>query len=68
MKQILHTIAIIALCAGFTACFSSADPIEEKPRNIVYGIDADGYQLDNHEVIHGDTWGKILDSYGITVP
>ncbi|MBQ6869562.1 MAG: metalloendopeptidase, partial [Alistipes sp.] len=69
MKHLLHTIVLSALCTGFVCCNSfNNNAEEEKPRNIVYGIDADGYQLDNHEVIQGDTWGKILDSYGITVP
>ena len=69
MKQILNSIILLAFCAGFTCCISINPTVEEqKPRNIVYGIDAEGYQLDSHEVIQGDTWGKILDSYGITVP
>ena len=65
MKYLLRSIILLAACTGFICCIGNANPAEEeKPKNIVYGIDADGYQLDNHEVIQGDTWGKILDSYG----
>ena len=69
MKHLLKTILLSLLCLVYTSCNSTDNSAEEeKPRNIVYGIDTDGYNLDNHEVIQGDTWGKILDSYGITVP
>ena len=69
MKHILRIFILSTLCLSAVSCnVAKNNAEEEKPRNIVYGIDADGYQLDTHEVIQGDTWGKILDSYGITVP
>lgn len=37
----------------------------EKPRNIIYGIDADGYTLSENRVQSGQTWGAILDEYSI---
>lgn len=60
---ILSVIALAALTAG--GCSGSSDKGEERPRNIVFGIDADGYQLEQHTVESGQTWSKILDSYGI---
>ena len=60
---ILSVIALAALTAG--GCSGSSDKGEEKPRNIVFGIDVDGYQLEQHTVESGQTWSKILDSYGI---
>ena len=60
---ILSVIALTALTSG--GCSGSSDKGEEKPRNIVFGIDADGYQLEQHTVESGQTWSKILDSYGI---
>ena len=50
-----------------TACSQSGDGnTEEAPRNIIYGIDAEGYEVESWEVVKGDTWGRILDSCGIT--
>ncbi|MBQ2417479.1 MAG: metalloendopeptidase, partial [Alistipes sp.] len=67
MKKFLYLISAVLIGASAISCTSNND-VEEKPRNIIYGIDADGYQVDNFEVVKGDTWGNILDSYGITIP
>ena len=68
MRRFVHLLAIAITGISLTACSHNSEQIteEEKPRNIIYGIDADGYQVDNYEVVKGDTWGGILDSYGIT--
>lgn len=68
MRRFVHLLAIAIAGISLTACSHNSEQIteEEKPRNIIYGIDADGYQVDNYEVVKGDTWGGILDSYGIT--
>lgn len=66
MKNYWIILIAAALCA--VSCAGSTNNSEEveKPKNIVYGIDADGYQLDSYKVERGDTWGKILDNHGIT--
>ena len=61
---ILQVIALMTFIAGSTAC-SSSEGEQEKERNIVYGIDAEGYTLEQHTVASGETWSKILDAYGI---
>ena len=69
MKNLIYFVSIAFTLLCTSACSqSSAIEEEPKPRNIIYGIDADGYQVDNFEVIKGDTWGRILDSRGITQP
>ena len=66
MKNYWIILIAAALCA--VSCAGSTNNSEEveKPKNIVYGIDADGYQLDSYKVERGDTWSKILDNHGIT--
>ena len=59
---------IFAILIGAAISCTTESSVEEKPRVIIYGIDAEGYQVDNYEVVQGDTWGKILDSHGISVP
>ncbi len=61
---ILQVIALMTFIAGSSAC-SSSESEPEKERNIVYGIDAEGYTLEQHTVASGETWSKILDGYGI---
>lgn len=68
MKRYFYLIAIAFAGLSLTACTENKDDVNEepKPRNIIYGIDADGYHVENFEVVKGDTWGRILDSRGIT--
>lgn len=65
----VYMIAAATLAAIATyGCKSSTAPAEEQKeakRNIVFGIDADGYETERHKVERGDTWSRILDSYGI---
>lgn len=63
MKQILYTILAILIIAPFTAC--SSKRAEQKKENIVFGINADNYTLERKTVERGDSWSKILGSYGI---
>lgn len=58
------TLAAI-LSYGCSASSAKQEEEQEVERNIVFGIDADGYELDKCTVERGDTWSKILDSYGI---
>lgn len=64
MKRILHiTIAFLSLIALF-GCNSQKGE-EKKKENIIFGINADGYTLERKKVESGESWGKILGSYGI---
>ncbi len=63
MKQILYTILAIIIVAPFTSC--SSKQAEQEKENIVFGINADNYSLERKTVEKGDSWGKILGSYGI---
>ena len=61
---IISLIALMSLATTSCSC-SSNQSDEEKERNIVFGIDAEGYELEQHTVESGQTWSKILDGYGI---
>ena len=67
----LHMRLLLAalLLIGFTACSSrsaEAEAEEEAPKNLVYGIDADLYHLEQGEVQPGQTVGGILGGYGVS--
>ena len=63
MKRFLYiTIAFISLLS-FVGC--SSEGAEKKKENIIFGINADNYTLERKKVEAGDSWGKILGSYGI---
>lgn len=66
MKHYIFLLFVSIASFATISCSSNKDEQAEKPHNIIYGIDADGYTVENFEVIKGDTWGKILDSRGIT--
>ena len=63
MKRILYTILAVTIIASFLAC--SSKEVEQKKENILFGINADNYNIERHTVERGDSWSKILGSYGI---
>ena len=63
MKQFAHIILAIMASLPFIACTPQVE--ETKEENIVFGINADGYTLERKSVNSGESWGKILGSYGI---
>ena len=65
-KFILFTIISTLFAVGCNSNNSAEENAVEEVKNIVYGIDADGYTLEQHTVSKGETWSKILDSRGIT--
>lgn len=68
MRRVYITAVTVLAAIATYGCKSSAAPAEEQEeakRNIVFGIDADGYETEKCTVERGDTWSKILDSYGI---
>lgn len=65
--------ALLLLTAA--ACSSSEDktdngrddaPVVEVPKNLLYGIDADLYELRRGEVDEGETMGRILGELGVS--
>ena len=63
MKRILYTILAATIVVLFPAC--SSKEVEQKKENILFGINADNYNIERHTVERGDSWSKILGSYGI---
>ncbi len=63
MKRILYTILAATIVVLFPAC--SSKKVEQKKENILFGINADNYNIERHTVERGDSWSKILGSYGI---
>ena len=63
MKRFLHIIVTILAILSLAGCGSKSS--EAKKENIIFGINADGYTIERQEVLSGESWGKILDRYGI---
>ena len=63
MKRFLHIAISLLIAAATLSCSESAR--EEHKENIIFGINADGYTIERKKVEFGDSWGKILGSYGI---
>lgn len=65
MKRLFAIAAIVYVAALTYGCASSDKADEREKENIIFGINADGYEVEKRNVEAGDTWSKILDSYGI---
>lgn len=63
MKRLLYTILAVTIAASFSAC--SLKKAEQKRENILFGINADNYNIERKTVERGDSWSKILGEYGI---
>ncbi len=63
MKHSIYIILSVAALCILGGC-SSKEP-QQREKNIVFGIEADGYTIERKEVASGESWGKILGSYGI---
>ena len=70
MRSLFHLLlcAAAALAAGCAEGGRTDEqtPVEEAPKNLVYGIDADNYRLERGEVQHGETLGRILNRFGVS--
>ncbi len=70
MMKLLKTLLVAATFVAAAACHRAAPDagaeIEEAPRNLVYGIDADLYRTQEGEIATGETLGGILARYGVT--
>lgn len=64
MKRVLGIVATVCATILVSGCSSETANVEEQA-NIIFGINADDYEVEKHSVESGETWSKILDSYGI---
>ena len=65
MKHNFYTTLAITILFVFAACSSESSQQTLTKENIVFGINADNYTIERKEVQRGESWSKILDSYGI---
>ena len=63
MKRFLHIAISLLIAVATLSCSESAQ--EERKENIIFGINADGYTIERKRVESGESWSKILGSYGI---
>ena len=63
MKRFLHIIISLLIATATLSC--SENRQEERKENIIFGINADGYTIERKRVESGESWSKILGSYGI---
>ncbi len=74
MKQLFYTIILGAFatfavgCGGSTTNEDSQEEIVEveKPKNLRYGIEADGYIFESDKITMGQTMGALLGKYGVS--
>lgn len=64
MKRFVYIILACFVALAFVGC--SKTKKEQKKENILFGINADNYNVERHSVERGESWSKILDAYGIT--
>lgn len=64
MKRFVYIILACFVALAFVGC--SKTKKEQKKENIIFGINADNYNVERHSVERGESWSKILDTYGIT--
>lgn len=65
MKHLIYISVAVFISLTALSCSSKNDKEEVKKENIVFGINADNHILERKTIEAGETWSKILDSYGI---
>lgn len=63
MKHTIYTIFTIFTAILFMAC--SSEGKREEKENLIFGINADNYNVERKKVESGESWSKILGEYGI---
>lgn len=63
MKRFLHIAISLLIAAATLSCSESTR--EERKENIIFGINADEYTIERKRIESGESWSKILGSYGI---
>ncbi len=64
MKKSFVIYAALLFAAAVMCGCSSEKPAEKEP-TMIFGIVADDYLVERHTVERGDSWSRILESYGI---
>ncbi len=68
MKRYIYSLLVLFTSLSMAACSSEngEKSIEDvKEPNMLFGINADDYDVEQKKVERGDSWGKILNNYGI---
>ena len=65
MKRLFNITFIAIIAFSVIACSSKNDEKTAPKANIQFGINADDYTVERKTVQSGESWSKILDSYGI---
>ena len=65
MKRLFNITFIAIIAFSVIACSSKNDEKTAPKANIQFGINADDYTVERKTVESGESWSKILDSYGI---
>lgn len=65
MKRLFNITLIAIIAFSALACSSKNDEKTAPKANIQFGINADDYTVERKTVQSGESWSKILDSYGI---
>lgn len=65
MKRLFNITLIAIIAFSALACSSKNDEKTVPKANIQFGINADDYTVERKTVQSGESWSKILDSYGI---
>ena len=64
MKRLIYILIAAVMAMPFIGCASKSEEKVEAD-NIIFGIRANDYNVERKQVESGDSWGKILGSYGI---
>lgn len=63
MKHIVNSILVITAIFIMAGCSSKEEKVKEEI--VIFGINADGYDIERKRVESGESWSKILGNYGI---
>ena len=71
IKQLKPAVALLAGLLFFAGCGRTATDAEENSDeiiepNLLYGIPADNYRLEQQIIDRGETLGQILNRYGVS--
>ena len=64
MKRLIYILIAAIMAMPFIGCSSQSEAKVEED-NIIFGIRANDYNVERKQVESGDSWSKILGSYGI---
>ena len=65
MRRVFYILIAVVMAMPFIGCSSKNETKVEEKENVVFGINANPYKVDRKQVGNGESWSKILGSYGI---